>query len=86
MHLYPILLQYVINGLMVLSEVVTVPRESNHIRIRLAEDVKNLDGSIPGPYPDDGEEGGGHQDKGQILLSGVRIAQNEEYILMTSHI
>jgi hypothetical protein len=33
MHLYPILLQYVINGLMVLSEVVTVPRESNHIRI-----------------------------------------------------
>lgn len=27
-----------------------------------AKDVKNLDGSIPGPYPDDGEEGGGHQD------------------------
>ena len=26
------------------------------------QDVKNLDGSIPGPYPDDGDEGGGHQD------------------------
>ena len=27
------------------------------------EDVKNLDGSTPGPYPEENEEGGGHQDK-----------------------
>jgi len=26
------------------------------------EDVKNLDGSTPGPYPEENEEGGGHQD------------------------
>eukprot|EP00434_Breviolum_minutum_P001529 symbB.v1.2.001348.t1/scaffold69.1/size353428/3 len=27
-----------------------------------AKDVKNLDGSTPGPYPEENEEGGGHQD------------------------
>ena len=30
--------------------------------VSIPEDVKNLDGSTPGPYPEENEEGGGHQD------------------------
>ena len=48
------------------------------------QDVKNLDGSIPGPYPDDGDEGGGHQEPmrdAKNIDSAGRVAKGNPNIL-----
>ena len=37
--------------------------------------MKNLDGSTPGPYPEENEEGGGHQDK----TRGVRFVEDSRF-------
>ena len=39
------------------------------------QDVKNLDGSIPGPYPDDGDEGGGHQEPAIAMRKKVMVLE-----------